>query len=126
MAGTAISVGIDAIVFGSWLFLVSLGLTLVLGVMRILNIAHGSLYALGAYVGGVFVIRYSEQGLWPYGVYFLLLAAALFVGSFIGPLIERGILRWMYKRDEVLQLLATYSVFLILDDAIKIVFGTDP
>lgn len=116
----------DGLVYASWLFLIGVGLTLVFGVLRILNIAHGSLYALGAYVAAVLVIAYFEKDRWPPGSFFVLLAAALLVGLVVGPLIERGLLRRMYGRDPALQLIVTYALFLILEDAIKLVFGVDP
>ncbi|MGH2698492.1 MAG: branched-chain amino acid ABC transporter permease, partial [Actinomycetota bacterium] len=114
---------VDGLVFASWLFLISVGLTVIYGVLRILNIAHGSLYALGAFTGAVLVIEYLEKGMWPVGSYLVLVGAAIVVGIVAGPLIERGVLRWMYGRDEVLQLLATYAIFLILEDVIRLVWG---
>lgn len=123
---TLIIIVVDGLVFASWLFLISVGLTLIYGVLRILNIAHGSLYALGAYAGASLVIAYFNQGLWPLGSYVVLLFAALLVGLIVGPLIERGLLRWMYGRDEVLQLLVTYALFLILEDIVKLVWGVNP
>lgn len=123
---TLIIIAVDGVVFASWLFLISVGLTLIYGVLRILNIAHGSLYALGAYAGASLVIAYFQQDLWPQGSYFILLGAALLVGLIVGPLIERGVLRWMYGRDQVLQLLVTYALFLILEDVVKLVWGVSP
>lgn len=123
---TLIIIVADGVVFASWLFLISVGLSLIYGVLRILNIAHGSLYALGAYAGASLVIAYFKQDLWPLGSYPVLLGAALVVGVIVGPIIERGLLRWMYGRDEVLQLLVTYALFLILEDVVKLVWGVDP
>lgn len=117
---------VDGLVFASWLFLVGVGMTLIFGVLRILNIAHGSLYALGAYMAATLIIPYFDRNLWAYGSYVVLVFAALLVGATVGPALERGVLRWMYGRDEVLQLLTTYSVFLILEDVMKLVWGTDP
>ncbi|MDR5683212.1 MAG: branched-chain amino acid ABC transporter permease [Armatimonadota bacterium] len=116
----------DGLVFASWLFLVSAGLTLIYGVLRILNIAHGSLYALGAYAGASLVIVYSQREAWPYGTFFLLPLAAVVVGAVTGPVMERGVLRWMYGRDQVLQLLVTFALFLILEDAVKLIWGVSP
>nr|BAL56031.1 branched-chain amino acid transport system permease protein [uncultured prokaryote] len=117
----------DGLVFASWLFLISLGLTLIYGVLRILNIAHGSLYALGAYTGAVLIIAYFDSDKWwPPGSFVVLLGAALLVGLVAGPLIERGVLRWMYGRDPAVQLIVTYALFLILEDSIKLGFGVDP
>jgi len=83
----------NGIMVGGIYGLMALGLTLIYGVLRILNIAHGSLYALGAYAGASLVIVYLGQGFWPGGSYLVLLGAALAMGLIAGPLIERGLLR---------------------------------
>ncbi|MFQ5520151.1 MAG: branched-chain amino acid ABC transporter permease [Candidatus Methylomirabilia bacterium] len=123
---TLTAIVIDGIIYAAWLFLISVGMTLIYGVLRILNVAHGSLYALGAYAGASMVIAYLATGYTPYLSYLVLLGAALGVGLVVGPLIERGVLRWVYGRDEVLLLLVTYSIFLILEDVIKLIWGVDP
>ncbi|MDR7447022.1 MAG: branched-chain amino acid ABC transporter permease [Armatimonadota bacterium] len=117
---------VDGLVFASWLFLVSVGLSLIYGVLRILNIAHGSLFAVGAYAGASLVVAYSTAGLWAPGALGVLLAAALAAGLVAGPVIERGIIRWTYGREPVMQLLVTFSVFLILEDLTKLVWGVSP
>ncbi len=117
---------LDGLVYGSLLFLVAVGLTLVFGVLRILNIAHGSFYALGAYVAVVLGL-WASQGLGqPWLTYPALLLAAVLVGGILGPLVERLFLRWAYPRPEVLQLLVTFSLFLILEDLQKLLFGVQP
>ena len=112
-------------VYSSWLFLMAAGLTLIYGVMRILNIAHGSLYALGAYAAASLGGAWIAAGLAPAGTYLMLLAAVLLVGLVTGPLIERGLLKWMYGKDETVLLLITYALFLMLEDAIKLVWGVE-
>ena len=116
---------IDGIIYSSYLFIIAVGLTLIYGVMKILNMAHGSLYALGAYVAATLVGAWFAAGWNPYGSFALLLVAALAVGVVAGPLIERGLLRFMYGRDEIVLVLVTYSVFLILEDVIKLVWGVE-
>lgn len=101
------------------------GLTLIYGVMRILNIAHGSLYALGAYAAASLGGAWVAAGHAPAGTFVMLLVAVLLVGLVMGPLIERGLLKWMYGKDEIVLLLITYAVFLILEDAIKLVWGVE-
>jgi branched-chain amino acid transport system permease protein len=120
-----VSVLIDGIIYSSYLFIIALGLTLIYGVMKILNMAHGSLYALGAYVAATLVGAWFAAGLNPYGSFALLAASALLVGAVAGPLIERGLLRFMYGRDEIVLILVTYSVFLILEDVIKLIWGVE-
>ena len=112
-------------VYSSWLFLMAAGLTLIYGVMRILNIAHGSLYALGAYAAASLGGAWIAAGYPPAGTYLMLLAAVLLVGLVTGPLIERGLLKWMYGKDEIVLLLITYAAFLMLEDAIKLLWGVE-
>lgn len=118
-------IAFDGIVYASWLFLISAGLTLIYGVMRILNVAHGSLYALGAYAACSLAGAWLGGGLPAAGSFAMLLLAAVLVGSLVGPLIERGLLQWMYGKDEVVLVLITYAVFLIMEDVIKLVWGVD-
>jgi branched-chain amino acid transport system permease protein len=119
-------IGVDGLVFASWLFLVSVGLSLIYGVLRILNIAHGSLFAIGAYTGATLVTAYTRAALWPPGTLAALLLAAVAAGVVTGPLVERTMLRWTYGRESLLQLLVTFSLFLILEDLIKLVWGVSP
>jgi branched-chain amino acid transport system permease protein len=124
MAGF-VSVLIDGIIYSSYLFIIAVGLTLIYGVMKILNMAHGSLYALGAYVAATLVGAWFNADLNPYGSLALLGLSALLVGAVVGPLIERGLLRFMYGKDEIVLILVTYSVFLILEDVIKLIWGVE-
>lgn len=114
---------VDGVVYASWLFLVAVGLTLIYGVMNILNVAHGSLYALGAFTAAWSIGHYLDAGWTPYGAYAIILLAAIAVGLVFGIIIERGVLRWMYGRDEIVIVLATFATFLILEDVAKLVFG---
>ncbi len=116
----------DGVLYASWIFLVAIGLTLIFGVMRILNIAHGSLYSFGAYVSAVFVLAYFRQGLWPPAVFIVIIMAAILTGFIVGPLMERLVLQRMYRKEISLQLLTTYALFLILEDVMKLIFGTSP
>ena len=117
---------VDAITYASWLFIVSLGLTLVFGVLKILNIAHGSFYALGAYAAASFVGWAAALKLAPgFGIVAMLLAAVA-VAAALAPLTERGLLRFFYGRDEVLLVLVTYALFLIFEDVTKLVWGANP
>lgn len=115
----------DGLIYASWLFIVAAGLTLVYGVMKILNLAHGSLYAIGAYSAASLIGWYFSQGHAPWASYLLLVAAALVSGALVSFLIERGLLRLMYGRDEVVMILVTYGVLLILEDVIKLLWGVE-
>jgi branched-chain amino acid transport system permease protein len=122
---TVVAVAVDGVIYASWLFIMAAGLTLIYGVMRILNMAHGSLYALGAYAAASLAGRWLSGGHAPLGSYLMLLLAALAVGLVLGPLIERGLLRFTYGRDEVVMVLVTYALFLVLEDAVKLVWGVE-
>ena len=106
------------------LFLVAAGLQLVFGVQKIVNLACGSFYALGAYFGITF-IGYAPQ----FGVSEWLLLPGLIVSGlllgFIGPPIER-MLRTVYDRDESFQLLMTFALLLMFQDVFKFVWGANP
>ena len=124
--GQLLAVLIDGLIYSSWLFIIAVGLTLIYGVMKILNIAHGSLYALGAYSAASLAGYWIKQGYPPMGSYAVMLVAAILVGLIAGPVIERGLLRFMYGKDEIVLVLVTYAVFLILEDFVKLVWGVDP
>lgn len=119
---------VDGLIYAGWLFIVSVGLTLVFGVLNILNFAHGSFYAIGAYAAATLVGAYVAAGgdAFPWGSYVALVVAALLVALIIGPVLERGLLRFFYGRDEVLNVLVTYAVFLILEDVMKLIWGVNP
>ncbi len=121
-----LAVLIDGLIYSSWLFIIAVGLTLIYGVMKILNIAHGSLYALGAYSAASLAGYWINHGYPPMGSYAVMLVAAILVGLIAGPIIERGLLRFMYGKDEIVLVLVTYAVFLILEDFVKLVWGVDP
>jgi branched-chain amino acid transport system permease protein len=116
----------DGTVFAAVLFLISVGLTMVFGVLRILNVSHGGLYAFGAYLATFLALWLLGAGGSPYLTYAMLLVGAIVIGVIAGPLIERVFLTRVYGRAEAIQLLLTFSIFLILDDLIKLIWGTKP
>ncbi len=101
-------------------------MTLIYGVMKIVNLTHGSFYALGAYAAASLTGAWLAKGYPPMLSYGVLLGSAVLVSVIVAPLIERGILRFMYAKDEVVILLITYALFLILEDTIKLIWGVDP
>ncbi len=123
---TFLTILLDGLQFSSYLFIVSAGLTIIFGVMKILNVAHGSFYAWGAYTAAFFIGKFSDMGLPDALGFLIIVAAAIVVGVILGFIIEQGILKHMYERDEVLIVLATFGLFLVLEDIILIAFGTDP
>ncbi|MDI1349085.1 branched-chain amino acid ABC transporter permease [Aquabacterium sp.] len=116
----------DSLSYASWLFIVALGLTLAFGVLKILNIAHGSFYALGAYAAATGVGWLTQAGWSPWWSLPLMAMAAVVVALCVSPLVERWILRPFYGRDEVLLVLVTYALFLIMEDLTKMVWGVNP
>lgn len=113
----------DGLVYAAYLFIVAIGLTLIFGVMKILNVTHGSFYAFGAYGAATAVGIYTNGG-WPAALGFLfMLAMGMAIGMVMGLILERGILRLVYGRDEVVVVLVTYAVFLILEDVIVLIWG---
>jgi branched-chain amino acid transport system permease protein len=121
-----ITILIDGITYASWLFIVALGLTLVFGVLKILNIAHGSFYAVGAYAAASFVSWFGAMQFAPAWSLVAMLLAAVAVAALVAPLCERSLLRPFYGRDEVLLVLVTYALFLILEDVTKLIWGVNP
>ena len=117
---------IDGLTYASWLFIVALGLTLVFGILKILNVAHGSFYALGAYAAASLVGWFASMELAPELSIVAMLLAAVAVAALVAPLCERGLLRVFYGRDEVLLVLVTFALFLILEDVTKLVWGVNP
>ena len=116
----------DGMSYAATLFLLSVGLTVVFGVLRILNISHGGIYALGAYMGTWLALWGLDVGLPPAMTYLMLVAGALFIGFTTGPFIERVLLRRIYGSDMHIQLLLTFSILLILDDGMKLIWGMEP
>lgn len=120
----AVTIFLDGLITASYLFIVAVGLTMVFGVMKILNVAHGALYASGAY-GAAYLIQSAARLGYPDWVGFILIPiAAVVAGSLIGFVLERGILKRLYGQDEVTVLLATFALFLVLEDTLHIIFGT--
>ncbi|OXR49104.1 MULTISPECIES: ABC transporter permease [unclassified Pusillimonas] len=105
----------------SSLFLVAAGLSLIFGVTRIVNFAHGSLYMLGIYVAFTIVQSFGSS---PFGFWFSLIAAALLVGAF-GALVEIILLRRIYRAPELFQLLATFALVLVIRDATLFLWGPE-
>jgi branched-chain amino acid transport system permease protein len=113
---------VDGLADAALIFFVAVGLTLVFSVMRILNVAHGSFYALGAYVSVIIGLWLTGRGGPVLGLAALVISPVL-IAVLLGPLIERTLLRWTYGRPEALQILVTFGLFLILEDVQKLIFG---
>jgi branched-chain amino acid transport system permease protein len=108
---------LNGLQFGLMLFLLAAGLTLVFGVMDMVNLAHGSLYMVGAFLAAWLT---GLSGSFLVGV-----SAAVLLTGLFGMALEAGLLRTLYARDHLSQVLATFALILILNDGVKMIFGTD-
>jgi branched-chain amino acid transport system permease protein len=116
---------LNSLLYASVLFLIAAGLSLIFGVMRIVNLAHGSLYAVGAYVTAWLVGSGIALGV-PLGWLFLVLPVGALAVALIGIVIEPLLLRPFYARAEEYQLLVTFGLLQILEDLIRLVWGGTP
>jgi branched-subunit amino acid ABC-type transport system permease component len=115
---------LNSLLYASVLFLIAGGLSLIYGVMRIVNLAHGNLYALGAYVTAWVVGQWLAGA--PVVVLYLLLPAGALAAAATGALLEPTLLRRFYKRPEEYQLLITFGLLMILEDAMRLIWGPYP
>lgn len=108
---------LNGVQYGLLLFLVASGLTLVFGVMGVINLAHGSLYMVGAYVA--YALTAAGLPLWA------ALPAALAGGALLGALLERGLFARFYKREHLDQVLLTFALILLFEEARSLLAGND-
>jgi branched-chain amino acid transport system permease protein len=115
---------LNSLLYASVLFLIAGGLSLIYGVMRIVNLAHGNLYAFGAYVAAWTVGRVVAGA--PVGLGYLVLPAGAVAAALLGSLLEPTLLRPFYKRAEEYQLLVTFGLLMILEDLMRFIWGPYP
>ena len=109
---------LNGLQFGLMLFLLAAGLTLVFGIMDMMNLAHGSLYMIGAYLMATLALAT--------GSFWLALPLAVVLTAAIGLVLEVVLIRRLYARDHLTQVLATFAVILIADDLVKLMWGPSP
>jgi branched-chain amino acid transport system permease protein len=115
---------LNALLYASVLFLIAGGLSLIYGVMRIVNLAHGNLYALGAFVTAAAVGRWFADAR-PV-VTFLILPLGALASAAVGAILEPTLLRPFYRRAEEYQLLVTFGLLMILEDVMRLAWGPYP
>lgn len=115
---------LNSLFYASILFLIASGLTLVYGVMRIVNMAHGNLYAFGAY-SAAWAVGLVSAYVHP-GVLFIMLLAGALAAAVLGAILEPTLLRPLYQRAEEYQLLMTFGLLLILEDLMRLFWGAHP
>lgn len=108
---------LNGVQFGLLLFLVASGLTLIFGVLGIINLAHGSLYMIGAYTA--YVVSRS------FGSLALAMPIAILGGLVLGALLERGLFRFFYTREHLDQVLLTFALILIFEELRSLLIGND-
>lgn len=116
---------LNSLFYASVLFLIAAGLSLIFGVMRIVNMAHGTFYAVGAFATAWLVGRAIAAGV-PAGWTFLLIPLGAATVALLGIIVEPLLLRPFYRRAEEYQLLVTFGLLLILEDVIRFLWGGLP
>jgi branched-chain amino acid transport system permease protein len=116
---------LNSLFYASVLFLIAAGLSLIFGVMRIVNMAHGTFYAVGAFVTAWLVGRAAALGV-PAGWTMLLVPLGAVAVALLGAVVEPLLLRPFYRRAEEYQLLVTFGLLLILEDVIRLIWGGLP
>lgn len=109
---------LNGIQYGVLLFLLAAGLTLVFGIMSFVNLAHGSLYMLGAYAAAVVGVQT--------GSFLLSVLAAVATGAVVGALLEWSVVSRLYRRDHLDHVLATFGLMLFFNELVRIVWGPQP
>jgi branched-chain amino acid transport system permease protein len=120
---------LNSFFYAAVLFLIAAGLSLIYGVMRIVNLAHGTLYALGAYVSAWVVggaVGHAASGMLGLAGLLLLLPVGAVAIAVVGAVIEPTLLRPLYRRPEEYHLLITFGLLMILEDAMRFLFGGTP
>lgn len=106
---------INGVQFGVMLFLMSAGLTLVFGIMNLINLAHGALYMVGAYLAATL---YQATG-----QFVLSFIGAMLLTAVVGAVLERGLLRRFYERTHLDQVLVTFGLILVFNDLVRLIWG---
>ncbi|NCO60667.1 MAG: branched-chain amino acid ABC transporter permease [Deltaproteobacteria bacterium CG23_combo_of_CG06-09_8_20_14_all_51_20] len=115
---TAVDILFNSLVLGGVFLIVAIGLNIIYGLSRVMNLAHGSLYAVGAYAS-VTLMSFGAN-------FFVALVIAPFIVAFIGLVLERTIIAPVRKRSIVYTLILTYGLMFLLDGLIRYIWGNEP
>lgn len=116
----------DGLSYAALVFMVAVGLTLIFGVLRVLNVAHGSFFAMGAYTTASVGSAIFAAGYAPWLAFPLMAASAILIGVFVGGAVEKLLLSRIYEMEDVLQILVTFAVFMMLEDVQRLIWGVQP
>jgi len=116
--GTFLVQCLNSVQYGLLLFLVASGLTLIFGIMGVINLAHGSFYMLGAYMAFALSPLFGDQ-------FIVMLAAGVVLAAVFGYLLEWAFFSYLYQRDHLQQVLMTYGLILVFEELRSILVGND-
>jgi branched-chain amino acid transport system permease protein len=116
--GTFLVQCLNSVQYGLLLFLVASGLTLIFGIMGVINLAHGSFYMLGAYMAFALSPLFGDQ-------FIVMLAAGVVLAAIFGYLLEWAFFSYLYQRDHLQQVLMTYGLILVFEELRSILVGND-
>ncbi|WP_427025598.1 branched-chain amino acid ABC transporter permease [Aureimonas ureilytica] len=109
---------LNGLQYGAMLFMLASGLTLIFGIMGVINLTHGSFYMVGAYCAAYAVLAS--------GSFWVGLAAALLAAGLYAVAVELAVIQWLYRRDHLYQVLATLGMIFFTNEAVSILFGRQP
>ena len=109
---------LNAVQYGLLLFLLASGLTLIFGIMGVINLAHGSFYMIGAYMAFVLAPFFSDQ-------FLLMLLAGVVLSAIFGYVLEWAFFSYLYQREHLQQVLMTYALILVFEELRAIIVGND-
>lgn len=109
---------LNGLQYGAMLFMLASGLTLIFGIMGVINLAHGAFYMVGAYCAAFTILAT--------GSFLLGMVAAILGASIYAAAVELAVIRWLYARDHLYQVLATLGLILFTNEAVSMIFGRQP
>ncbi len=109
---------LNGLQYGAMLFMLASGLTLIFGIMGVINLTHGAFYMVGAYCAAFTILGT--------GSFLLGMGAAILGAGLYAMAVELSVIQWLYKRDHLYQVLATLGLILFTNEAVSMIFGRQP